>query len=127
MNCTDRQVAKGHGRAEQRDQRGVCFKRSPEGAAREPAPGYRLDDQRGMKVVRDQNLEGGYTFTQDMRGNISDDNKQLKADVEKTEKDLAYAKDCITSKDTEVSTVHLCVHVCICVCFFVRVCVCVCV
>ena len=37
--------------------------------------------------------------------------KQLKADVEKTEKDLAYAKNCITSKGSEVSTVHLCLFV----------------
>ena len=33
---------------------------------------------------------------------------KAKADVEKTEKDLADAKDVITSKESEASTVHLC-------------------
>ena len=40
MNCAELQVAEGHGRAEQRDKRGVFFKWSPQGAARQLAQGH---------------------------------------------------------------------------------------
>ena len=63
---------------------------------------------------------------------------EAKADVEKTEKDLANAKHGISSKGAEVSTlkgqvkcvlVRLCFFVCmfVFVCVFLFVCVCVCV
>jgi hypothetical protein len=67
------------------------------------------------------------TIHKQLKKELARNMAEAKADVEKTEKDLADAKNVITSKDSEVSTVHLCVYVCICVFFFVRVCVCVCV
>ena len=39
---------------------------------------------------------------------LKEDLAKAKADIEKTEKDLADAKNCVTSKDSEVLTVHLC-------------------
>ena len=49
INCAERQVTEGFGRAEQRDQRGLCFKWRPQGAALQPAQGHRLADQSGKE------------------------------------------------------------------------------
>ncbi len=43
-----------------------------------------------------------------VNGALKEDLAKAKADIEKTEKNLAHVKNCITSKDSEVLTVHLC-------------------